>query len=72
VPALNQAGHWLEDQHTAGRVREHASPDPTPAVRAALDALSTAINTNRQTVTALDEARRRTTGLTGHPFNEEI
>jgi diguanylate cyclase (GGDEF)-like protein len=72
TPALTQAGRWLEEQHRSGRVREHASPDPAAAVRAALDALTTAISTNRQTTTALDEARRKTTGLTGHPFNEHI
>ncbi len=34
---LTQAGRWLEEQHAAGRVCQHASPDADLTVRACLD-----------------------------------
>ncbi len=69
---LTHAARWLEDQHTAGRVREHSTPDATPAVRTALDHLTAAITTNHQTTQTLDAARHHTDGLTGHPFGHDL
>jgi diguanylate cyclase (GGDEF)-like protein len=69
---LVQAGRWLEEQHAAGWVRQDASPDASPAVRDTLDDLTAAITANVQTTRALDAARRRTAGLTGHPFGQGL
>ncbi len=45
-------------------------PDPPGWARAAIQALAAATAANRQTTSALDDARRHTTGLTGHPFGD--
>jgi diguanylate cyclase (GGDEF)-like protein len=69
---LVQAGRWLEEQHAAGQVRQDAGPDASPAVRDSLDDLTAAITANHRTTSAVGAARRRTIGLTGHPFGHGL